>query len=146
MARFIFRMQSILNIKEKLEEQAKLEFGLARRALDEEEARLSALFVRKDGYMEEGRRLMADQLCVQDIMDNKGYIITMDGYIDLQRLAVKQAEEFLEAARQKMEEAIKERKTYERLRERAFEEFVLEEKAREFKEVDELVSYRHAMK
>ena len=36
MARFIYRMQSILNIKEKMEEQARMEFAAARMRLDEE--------------------------------------------------------------------------------------------------------------
>jgi flagellar FliJ protein len=138
-------MQSILNIKQKLEEQAKNEFARARRALDEEEARLAALYLRKDGYLEEGRRLQSDALNVQDIIDNKNSIFIIDGYIDLQRLAVKRAEDQLEIARQKMNEAIKERKTYARLREKAFEDFLHEEKVAEMKEVDEITSYKHAV-
>jgi flagellar FliJ protein len=144
MARFIFRMQSILNVKYQLEEQAKLEFAMARRRLDEEEERLAALFARKEEYMEEGRRLRGDKLHVFDIKENKEFIMTIDGYIDLQRLEVKRAEGELEIARAKMNEAIKERKTYERLREKAFEEFIHEENVKETKEVDELTSYKHA--
>lgn len=146
MAKFIFSMQNILNIKQKLEEQAKMEFAHARMLLDEEEARLLALLKRKADYEEEGRHLRDDKLHVQDIIDNKNAIITIDGYIDLQRLEVKKAEDNLELTRLKLNEAIKERKTYERLREKAFEEFIKEENAREAKEVDELVSYKHATK
>jgi flagellar FliJ protein len=138
-------MQNILNIKKRLEDQAKLEFAQARRRLDEEEIRLAALYKRKEDYLEEGRRLRDDKLCVQDILDNKTFIMTIDGYIDLQKLAVKKAEDILEAARFKMNEAIKERKTYERLREKAFAEFIHEENVREAKEVDELTSYKHAV-
>ena len=50
MARFRYRMQSILNIKEKLEEQAKMEFAAARMHLDEEEEKLQVLFDRKESY------------------------------------------------------------------------------------------------
>jgi flagellar FliJ protein len=137
-------MQSILNVKYQLEEQAKLEFAMARRRLDEEEERLTALFTRKEEYMEEGRRLRGDKLHVFDIKENKEFIMTIDGYIDLQRLEVKRAENELEIARQKMNEAIKERKTYERLREKAFEEFIHEQNVIELKEVDEITSYKHA--
>lgn len=38
---------------------------------------------------------------------------------------------------------MQESKTQERLREKAFEEFMREENAREAREVDELVSYTH---
>ena len=40
MARFIYRMQSILDIKEKLEEQARMEFATAKVRLNEEEEKL----------------------------------------------------------------------------------------------------------
>ena len=40
-------------------------------------------------------------------------------------------------------EAMKERKTFEKLKEKAFEKFVAEENQKEQKEVDELVSYRY---
>ncbi|MCL2052043.1 MAG: flagellar export protein FliJ [Lachnospiraceae bacterium] len=146
MAKFIFRMQNILNIKGKLEEQAKMEFAHARMRLDEEEAKLAALAGRKEDYEEKGRRLRDDKLNVQDIIDNKNAIITIDGYIDIQRFEVKKAEDQLELARLKLNEAIKERKTYERLREKSYEEFIKEENASEAKEVDELISYKHAVK
>jgi len=143
MARFIYRMQSILNIKTQLEAQAKIEFTAARVRLDEEEARLEALYVRKGDYEEEGRRLRKDKLHVQDILDNKDAILKMDDYIMNQTLRVKRAEGFLEEARIRLQEAIQERKTYERLREKAFEEFLQEENVKELKEIDEITSYRH---
>ena len=55
---------------------------------------------------------------------------------------VLQRQKDVEAARELLNEAMKERKTYEKLRERAFEEFKLEENRKEQKEIDELVSYR----
>ena len=52
MARFIYRMQSILDIKTKMEEQAKMEFASARMHLDEEEEKLQILKDRKTAYEE----------------------------------------------------------------------------------------------
>ena len=59
-------------------------------------------------------------------------------------LIVKQCEKEVEVARRRLNEAMKERKTFEKLRERAFEKYKLEENLREQKEVDELVSYRYS--
>ena len=50
MARFRYSMQSILDIKLKLETQAKQEFSTAHAVLDTEEARLGALYDRKADY------------------------------------------------------------------------------------------------
>ena len=146
MAKFIYRMQNILNLKLKLEEQQKMEFAAARKRLDEDEDKLHLLFRRKEGYEEEGRRLREDNLNVQDILDNRNALLQMDDYIAFQRIQVSKAEAKLEEERQKLQEAVQERKIQEKLRENAFEVFVREENARESKEVDELVSYTYGQK
>ena len=146
MAKFIYRMQNILNLKLKLEEQQTMEFAAARKRLDEEEDKLHLLFRRKEGYEEEGRRLREDNLNVQDILDNRNALLQMDDYIAFQRIQVSKAEAKLEEERQKLQEAVQERKIQEKLRENAFEVFVREENARESKEVDELVSYTYGQK
>lgn len=146
MAKFIYRMQNILNLKTKLEEQQKMEFAAARKRLDEEEEKLNLLFRRKANYEEEGRRLREDSLNVQDILDNRNALIQMDDYIAFQKIQVSKAEDALEIERQKLQEAVQERKIQEKLRENAFEVFMREENARESKEVDELVSYTYGQK
>lgn len=146
MAKFIYRMQNILNLKTKLEEQQKMEFAAARKRLDEEEEKLDLLFRRKANYEEEGRRLREDSLNVQDILDNRNALIQMDDYIAFQRIQVSKAEDALEIERQRLQEAVQERKIQEKLRENAFEVFMREENARESKEVDELVSYTYGQK
>lgn len=146
MAKFIYRMQNILNLKTKLEEQQKMEFAAARKRLDEEEEKLDLLFRRKANYEEEGRRLREDSLNVQDILDNRNALIQMDDYIAFQKIQVSKAEDALEIERQKLQEAVQERKIQEKLRENAFEVFMREENARESKEVDELVSYIYGQK
>ena len=53
------------------------------------------------------------------------------------------AERALEDARLRLQLAMQESKTQQRLREKAFEEFLHEENVKEAKEIDELVSYTH---
>ncbi|MCI8614260.1 flagellar export protein FliJ [Parablautia intestinalis] len=146
MARFRYRMQSILNIKEKLEEQAKMEFAAARMHLDEEEEKLQVLFDRKESYENKGRELRKSSLKVPDILENRDAIAVMDEFIFLQKRQVKLAEDELEAARLKLQLARQETRTQERLREKAFEVFIHEENVKEAKEVDELTSYTHGRK
>ena len=146
MSKFVYRMQNILNLKYKLEDQAKMEFATARRRLTEEEEKLDEFYRRKDSYEEEGRRLREDTLEVLDILDNRNAILQMDEFIELQKLEVAKAEAALEVERQKLQEVMQERKVQEKLREKAFEAFIKEENARESKEVDELVSYTYGQK
>lgn len=146
MARFRYSMQSILNIKLKLETQAKQEFSAARAELDEEEKRLQALFDRKSGYEKEAGELLAGRLNIRKIEENKAAIRCMEDYIEVQRQNVKAAERRLEEARQKLAEVRMERKTHETLKEKAFAEFLMEEKKQESKEIDELTSYTYGQR
>lgn len=146
MAKFVYRMQSILNIKLQMENQAKMELGQAQRRLMEEEERLNALYGRKRGYLEEGRRLRQESLKVQSLRDNEYALARMEEFIEAQKLNVRKAEEEVEAARMRLEEIMKERKAQEKLRERAFEQFVHELNVQEGKEVDELTSYTYGQR
>ena len=146
MAKFIYRMQSILDIKNKITEQARMECAAARMHLTEQEEKLQRLVDRKEGYEKRGRELRKNSLKVMDIMENGDAIARMEEFILLQKEQVKRAEAEFELARQKLQIAMQESKTQEKLREKAFDEFVKEENAREAKEVDELVSYTHGRK
>jgi len=139
-------MQNILDIKIKLEDQSKQEFSTARAALDEEEERLSALYDRKRTYEEREKSLLKGILNIRDIDENKTAILCMENFIIDQRERVELAERRLERAREKMTEAMKERKTHESLKEKAFEQFLLEEKRQEGKEIDELTSYTYGQR
>lgn len=146
MAKFIYRMQSILDIKVKMEEQARMEFATARMRLDEEEEKLNNLIARKAEYEEEGRRLRQDALKVLEIQENRQAILSMDELILIQKDAVLRAERLLEEARMTLQTAMQESKTHEKLKERAFEDFIKDLYAQEAKEIDELTSYTYGQK
>lgn len=146
MARFRYSLQNVLDIKLKMESQAKQAFAAAKNALDEEEAKLFNLKKRKRHYETEAARLLAGRLDLRKIEENNEAIARMEEYILLQKLQVKDAENRLEKAREYLAEVMKERKTHETLREKAFEEFRQEENRRESKEIDELTSYTYGQK
>ena len=146
MAKFAYRMQSILNIQYQLENQAKMELGRAQMWLLEEEEKLQGLIDRKEAYLEEGRRMRSDALSVNDLRDNRNAMLVMDEMIEVQRGQVALAEEAVEAARLKLQEIMQERKMHERLKEKAFDQFVKEENAAEGKAVDELTSYTYGQR
>lgn len=146
MAKFIYRMQSILDIKVKLETQAKMQFASAKHALDIEEEKLENLKRRKEGYFDEARRLRNNSLNVKQLRDNKSALQTMDNFIEEQKGQVRLAEQKLEEARAQLQEIMQERKIQEKLREKSFEDFLMEENHRESKEVDELTSYTYGQR
>ena len=146
MARFVFRLQSVLNLKTRLEEQQRNAFAAARRRVDEEEEKLNNLYGRLSFYEDEGRAMLSDTLHIRDIIDNENAIVIVKAYIEDQKVALSLAEQKLEEEREKLVEAMKEKKMYERLREKAFETYLEEEKHDEGVINDEHNSYVYGTK
>lgn len=147
MGKFVYRMQNILEIKDKMEQQAKNEFAAENIRVLEEEEKL-AMYVRKREDLEsEGKKLLlADRLSILDIEENKKLVAYAREQIRAQTIQVRMAHKRLEEKRVKMQKAMQERKTQEILKEKAFDVFLQEEKAAESKEIDELISYTHGQK
>ena len=146
MSKFIYRMQNILNIKYKREDQAKTEFMLANQVLREEEEKLQILKERKKGYEDAVRELLRNQLQVDRIKENQEAIVRMEEFIRAQIIKVEEAARQVEIKAAKLTELMQERKAQEKLKEKAFEAFLQEENAKESKEIDELVSFTYGRK
>lgn len=136
-------MQNILDIKYKLEEQAKQEYMAVRVRLNEAMAQLDELKLRKNTYMDMYMQLVSQKLDVLEIEECKNAILLMDEYIYNQEQVVQKIERELEIAAQKMNVVMQERKIHEKLKENQFEEFLQELNQEEMKEIDQLVSYQY---
>ncbi|MBE5828586.1 MAG: flagellar export protein FliJ [Butyrivibrio sp.] len=147
MARFVYRMQSVLNIKQQTENQTKMEFALAQNELNQQLDILDEYIQRKEKYLKEAEELRnEDSLKLQDILDNQYATAQMDVMIKQQSMVVKQYEERVEKVRVKLTRNIQERKMQESLRERAFAEFLEEQKQEEAKENDQRSSFTYAQR
>ena len=145
MKKFIFDLQGVLGIKEKLEGQAKVDFGIARAALTAEEEKLEELKAKRASYLEQMRLTVEGTLKISEINRLKNAISVTDDNIRQQDMAVKRAARQLEIVRVKLNKVIQERKTIEKLREKQFEDYLKEADAEERKEIDQLISYRYTV-
>jgi flagellar FliJ protein len=139
-------MQNILDIKEKLETQQKQEYAKANALLLEEEANLQRLLLRRGDYEDSLKEEQKGVLHLTEIEFLRNAILSMDSQINEQIRRIALARDRVEIERAKLDEAIKERKTYEKLREKAFEDFKADILYREGKEVDELIAYSYGTK
>lgn len=144
MKKFRYSMQSLLVIKQKLEEQAKAAYAAAKMRLNEEEERLLALQRKREAYVEEKREVMSERLDVPRLNALQIAVETTDERIQRQRQNVKKAELAVKAAEERLIDSMTERKTQERLRENAFEEYRQEMNAEEQKEIDERTSFQYS--
>lgn len=142
MAKFKFSLENLLQIKYKLEDQAKAEYGLEMAKLQQEEAKLKQLQERKDTLQAQLTEAVVSVLDLLRIRRLEDGVENIKYNMNLQRVVIAKQKDRTDRARAKLDEAMKERKTYEKLKEKAFEVFKQEVNAAEQKEVDELVSFR----
>jgi flagellar FliJ protein len=144
MKKFIYSMENILSIKKKLEDQMRIAYGNARLRLTMEEEKLEQMLQKKLSYEDELRFLRSAKLDLIKIKQCEQAIDFIKTSIKQQTTAVKNAKQRLEVARIRLSDAMVDRKTQEKLKENAFEEYRLEFDAEERKEVDELNSFHYS--
>lgn len=143
MAKFRYRMQNILDVKIKLESQAKIAYGIANQKYMEEQKKLQEIILRRNSYEKVLKESMMGTIDVRQVSHARADVNTMKTLMRRQMIEVHKAELAMEDARKKLNEIMMERKTHEKLKEKAFEQFKEELKAEESKEIDQLVSYTY---
>ncbi len=147
MARFVYKMQSVLNIKQQTENQTKMEFAMAQAELNKQLDILQEYIDRKAAYIKEAEDLRnEDSLKLREILDNQYATAQMDVMIKHQSLVVEQYQQRVEKVRIKLTRNIQERKMQETLRDRAFAEFMEEQKQEEAKENDQRTSFTYGQR
>lgn len=142
MAKFIYKMQNILEIKYKLEEQAKADYTQAKRYFDEQSELLKKLMKIKENYENELKNSMMTKLNLLKIRELENAIEVMKSKIEEQKKVVIKAYKRLNAAQKALNDLMIDRKTHEKLRDNDFEQFIKDMNLQEMKEIDELVSFR----
>lgn len=143
MATFRYKMQNILDLKEKLETQAKTEFAEQSAKLREEELKLSRIYDDIKVYEEKIRSMNEQKLDILELKQCSNGIKIKKQQAKAQKRNIALAQKNLDIARGKLNQVMVDRKTQEILKDKAFEEFKRELEAAESKEVDEVVSFKY---
>ena len=145
MAKFRYKMQNILELKEKLETQAKMDYALQRKKLTKAQEKEQELRNYREEMREEAAVLRSEKLNVRDMRVIDRGIEGMGDRIEEQQKVVRLEEDELENRRAALEKVMKERKAQEKLREHAFQVFLQEVEAMESKAIDELTSFKYGL-
>lgn len=142
MTKFIYSMQNILDLKIKLEEQAKIAFSMANLRLREEEQKKEQILQEMVRYEEIIRGFQTKRLDLLEMKRCKEAIELKKEEAKKQEQVILNAKRNVELSRKKLNDVMVERKTQEILREKALEEYKKELEAEEKKITDEIVSYQ----
>jgi flagellar FliJ protein len=144
MPKFTFRLQSVLEHKQRLEELAQLEHARALAAQVTEERSLAQLHDAEGrGFSELERQRFQGKLDIESLQLGMTYLDALKVQITRQAQVVGRVRQASDVKREQLVGAMQERKTFERLREKQHKDFTHEQARRELVEQDEMVVMRH---
>jgi len=146
MPRFNFRLQGYLELKTKLEDQRKEEYGQAMSDLERERSKLAMFEAQRSETISSFREDISKGIKPQSADSYNNYLTWLKKSIVMQEGRVQRAEEEAERRREALIEAMKERKMLETLKEKHYADFIREQNLAEQKAADEIVSFRHGSK
>ena len=118
-----FSLQSLLNHRKHIEENLDKELGQNKRAVNNEKRKLENIVKQKIKYREELHEKQGDCKKVNEIILCLNYLDKLSKNIDKQKRCIKDAEKKYNIKRSELIEAMKKRKTLDRLKEKEMKAF-----------------------
>lgn len=143
MAKFKFKLQTLLNLKHQLEESKKNEMGQLARRLEEEKRLYKKIEEDRENYI----KMFSDEsqkgMTVSKIRDLNRFISVLKERLNKQQENVNLASENVEKCREELIQIVKEREMLEKLKEKKFQQYIREELRKEQLMSDEVAGFRY---
>lgn len=143
MAKFNFKLQSFLGLKQKIEDQKKNEYGKAIKVLEEEKAKKNKLLNQYLNTINQMKQKIIEGIKPNELQQYNNFISYILKAIQQQEEVIIKAQDLVDKKREELVNAMKDRKMIETLKEHKYEEYVKEEKKLEQKVIDEIVSFKY---
>ncbi len=140
---FVFKMQTLLNVKKQFEDNLKNELGKAIQKLEYEKAALLRYEKEMEDIIEEQNREVFSSIPVKKLREYSAYISMMKEKIETQKENVKFQQQNVDNYREQLIKAMQEKEILEKLKEKKYEQFLKQQLKNEQKINDEIVSYNY---
>lgn len=146
MKKYTFRLQTVLDIKANKLNEKLVELAQVQQILSTEEAKLEDLKARKTNAYEELIQIysLEKALDIREVCNYKGYLGKVEIEIKQQEDRIENVMFFVKQKQSEVNQALKEKKILEKLKEKEKNAFYQEFIKQEAKELDDLASTRHA--
>lgn len=142
MQKFGFRLESVLNLRTQLEDNAKNNLACAARELEIQKDCLEGLKNINDGSMKSLNSEVDKGIPVYRIRNYTSYLSLLKNKITDQKENVNNAEHDVDINREDLIKAMQERKILEKLKEKKYHEYLKEQNKSEQLLIDELNSFK----
>lgn len=139
-----FRFQTLLDYRHRIVEDRQIELAETHRQLVAAQDLLAQMLANRARFGAQLQGIICGVLRVDEIEQQYRYLAVLDEQIESQRAVVSLAEEAVESARARLEAALKERKTLEKLKEYGEQGFAAAMRQRESKQIDDLNIVRYS--
>ncbi|MBI5411316.1 MAG: flagellar export protein FliJ [Nitrospirae bacterium] len=146
MARFDFKFQHILNIKKHKENLLQEGLSQLKRLFQDEESVLWGIEDKTKECLFKLKELQAGIISIQEIIDYHNFLTSLSEDITVQKNKLEQLSGEIDEAVSKLIHASQERKIFEKLRQRKWDEFRIEAGKEEQEFMDEVASSGHERK
>ena len=138
---FRFKLQRVLDLKSKQEDEKKNQIATLIQAIKTKEDELEALISekkQKEFSLNDNRKR---GISILEIRNINQYLLFLDKKINTLRFEISSLESNLNQKRLEYLELQKERKTFEKLKEKDYEKYLYNEKKEEEKMIDQIVTF-----
>ncbi len=142
MRRFHFKLDPLLSVRKRKEEQAKLALGREQLLLNNEVVERTRLIDKKSDVLNEIHATARAGCHIGELVDMDHYYQQLNWNITQQDAKIKFAHSRVETARKKMVETMRDRRIIERIREKKYDIWRKEFEAEEAAEIDEYARRR----
>jgi len=146
MKRFLYRFQRILEVKEGVENLCRAELAEILSVINKEKTQLEFFNRVKQKHISSDRGVKSLQFNVELLRTGANYSLMLQRKIEEQKQQVGQIEAVLEDKRKNLLEAEKERRIYEKLKDRDQKLYLREQKREERKQLDQVGERIHHQK
>lgn len=141
--KFVFRLQSLLNVKLQIESSLKNDLGKAIHELEFQKELLRNIENDKEEYIGKIGKKSSEGICIAVLREYNIYILHLNDKTKMQKLNIKTAQKNVDTYREKIIKVMQEREMLEKLKEKKLELYLKEQFKDEQKLVDEIVSFNH---
>lgn len=143
MAKFAFKLQPLLNIKEQMEEQLKNELGKAIGKLEAEKGIHRQLEQQQEEYIAAAGSEASQGVRVDKLKEYSAYIVFLKKKMEKQKENIKLAQINVDNYREQLISVVQEKEMLEKLKEKKYREYLEEQQKMEQKLIDEVVSFKY---
>ncbi len=147
MKKYSFRLQPVLDIREKTLEDKRLEMAQVIQLLNEQQEGLERLIAKQASYKDELESLsLEDDLNVFALANFKNYMVNLQEQITQQEHNIENTKKALIVKQEAVNEALKDVKVLEKLKEKQSQKFYKDIEMKEANEIDDISTARYRLK